>query len=199
MQAVLQNTATKLILQQADDESAEKCAKLVGSEETAIQTVQTQRALWMGPQETGLGSEREGWTYIAHPDVVKTLGVGEGFLITKGYRGRIRTPNIPVPRWTLPTIRATRPEHDGLNLRARMDAHEAKQSEQAGAKRSKAPETLRSIQFNDGLMPVCLNFSTFGWDLDPLLADNTVVPVEVNDPAVTGVNGILGGDISIGF
>ena len=32
-----------------------------------------------------------------------------------------------------------------------------------------------------------------------LLADNTVVPVEVNDPGVSGVNGILGGDISIGF
>jgi hypothetical protein len=61
--------------------------------------------------------------------------------------------------------------------------------------------TLRSVQFIDSttLLPACLNFSLLGWDLDPLLADNTVVPVEVNDPAVTGVNGILGGDISIGF
>ena len=48
-------------------------------------------------------------------------------------------------------------------------------------------------------MAMCLNFSQMGWDLDPLLADHTVVPVEVNDPAVTGVSGILGGDISIGF
>jgi len=61
--------------------------------------------------------------------------------------------------------------------------------------------TLRSFQFIDANTQAltCTNFSAFGWDLDPLLADNTVVPVEVNDPAVTGVNSILGGDISIGF
>jgi len=61
--------------------------------------------------------------------------------------------------------------------------------------------TLHSFRwiFPNTLLPVCVNFSTLGWDLDPLLADHTVVPVEINDPTVTGVNGILGGDISLGF
>lgn len=61
--------------------------------------------------------------------------------------------------------------------------------------------TIQSLQFTDintGLVG-CFNFSVAGWDLDPLLADHTVVPVEVNDSAVTGVAGILGGDISLGF
>ena len=61
--------------------------------------------------------------------------------------------------------------------------------------------TMQSFLFTNlgTQMAMCLNFSQMGWDLDPLLADHTVVPVEVNDPAVTGVSGILGGDISIGF
>ena len=63
--------------------------------------------------------------------------------------------------------------------------------------------TLQSFQFINPTTQtgMCLNFSqpVPPWNLDPLLADHTVVPVEVNDPVVTGVNGILGGDISIGF
>ena len=63
--------------------------------------------------------------------------------------------------------------------------------------------TLQSFQFINPTSQagMCLNFSqpVPPWNLDPLLADHTVVPVEVNDPAVTGVSGILGGDISIGF
>jgi hypothetical protein len=61
--------------------------------------------------------------------------------------------------------------------------------------------TLQSFQFIDAIAEsvMCLNFSQTGWDLDPLLADHPVVPIEVNDPAVTGVNGILGGDIAIGY
>ena len=104
MQAVVQNTATKLILQQADDESADKCARLVGSEETVVMTKQVERSFLSGVQGTGLGSEREGWTFIAHPDELKTLEVGEGYLSTHGFRGRVRVPRITVPRVRLPDI-----------------------------------------------------------------------------------------------
>lgn len=49
--------------------------------------------------------------------------------------------------------------------------------------------------------PFCVDISNRqGYDInDPLHVNHTVVPVEVNDPAETGISGILGGEITIGL
>jgi len=49
--------------------------------------------------------------------------------------------------------------------------------------------------------PFCVNLGTIpGFDVNnPLHVNHTVVPLEANDPAVSGVSGLLGGEISVGL
>jgi hypothetical protein len=49
--------------------------------------------------------------------------------------------------------------------------------------------------------PFCVEFSNLdGYDINnPLHVNHTVVPAEPNDPAVTGITGILGGEVTVGL
>lgn len=74
---------------------SDEVAALAGTEWVLQRTEQT-RTL----DHTGLGSQRAGNRYVAHPDDIRRLHPGEGFVIHGGHalKLRVRPPSGPNPR-----------------------------------------------------------------------------------------------------
>ena len=81
MTTVLQNTGTKLMLRQLDPDSAELCARLGGTYETYERTRQLVDQGLLGTNESGVESERPIDKYIVHPNLLKRLRTGRGYLV----------------------------------------------------------------------------------------------------------------------
>lgn len=76
LSTVLDSTNVKLIFRQADPESAELLARLMGTETTTKKTHQI-----MDGATTGAGSIREVEAYRVHPNAIKSAGLGRAFLV----------------------------------------------------------------------------------------------------------------------
>jgi hypothetical protein len=99
MTSIVQNTATKLIFQQPDHESAELCAKLGGTEVVKLHTRQlVDEGALLGVNASGVLSEREGREFFVHPDTIKDLPVGTAYLIRHQTRVVIDLPYSPPRR-----------------------------------------------------------------------------------------------------
>ena len=156
MRAIIQNTNTKLLFRQIDHESAELCANLAGTVDTVSRTTQLVEGAILGPEKSGVYSEREVKEYIAHPDRLKRLETGRALLI-KGtsecaivevdYRPLVpRRAFAVAPRAKAPT--ATKPNLAALV--AAVKEHERgelakRNAAPAGAKEKSGPrETVES-------------------------------------------------------
>jgi conjugal transfer pilus assembly protein TraD len=87
LRQIVSNVATIIVHRVGEPDAAEYLAGIAGTESSREITRQ------LGPslrETTGMGSVRQGRSYIVHPDVIKRLGVGEAVVIRKAKRGRAR-------------------------------------------------------------------------------------------------------------
>jgi len=97
------NSSFKILMKCVDPDSAEYCARLVGTETDAKYTERSTRG-FMGRTNTGEASVREAESFIYHPQVFRSeLGVGEAVLVVPHKYGSSYTrvqfrklPELPV-------------------------------------------------------------------------------------------------------
>ena len=83
---VLQNTKNKIVMEQVEGNSAETFANISGTHQEKVNTEAVERGLLFDTSQKG--SLRIGNAYNAHPDIIKRLPVGKGYLITNDDSGK---------------------------------------------------------------------------------------------------------------
>lgn len=103
--AILTNSNLKIFMRGSDPESAEYCARLIGTKSTEKLTERTKRS-FLGRSDTGDASVREVEEFLIHPNKFKyELGLGEAVVVIPHERGSLvkvvkfeKFPDIqPVP------------------------------------------------------------------------------------------------------
>lgn len=118
---VLSNTNVKVVMRNNDPDTADYLARSFGTEASEKKTERRQMTI-LGEMNTGEGSVRDVEQYVVHPNVIRGLGIGRGFVSIPHERGvKIveiafeRRPDLePVP---LPDIPKTAPSFAGFPAR----------------------------------------------------------------------------------
>ena len=79
----LGNIAALIAHRQSVPASAELVAGIAGTQETWVQTEQTEQR-WYGKTRSGRGSRTRGWEYTIHPSEIKQLKTGRAVVVTPG-------------------------------------------------------------------------------------------------------------------
>jgi type IV secretory pathway VirB4 component len=79
---ILDNTAVKIIMRMGDANSREYCAKIFGTVGRQKASYQIQEGLFY-KSKTGMGNVRDALEFIVHPDDIKVLENGQGYVMTQ--------------------------------------------------------------------------------------------------------------------
>lgn len=92
LEPVIENCNNYLILRQNSATNAETWAKIIGTKKTMDATYQVKGADGGELSPTDLGSLRQVWEFVYHPNVIKNLATGEAIFITKDlkYHAKIK-------------------------------------------------------------------------------------------------------------
>lgn len=92
LEPVVENCNNYLVLRQNSPTNAEAWAKIIGTRKTMNATYQVKGADSGELSPTDLGTLRQTWEFVYHPNVIKNLATGEAIFITKDlkYHAKIK-------------------------------------------------------------------------------------------------------------
>jgi len=94
---LLDSITTKAVMRMSDPDSIEYCARLFGTQKGDEKTRQfSEKNLWGDQENTGLGTIKEVDKFIVHPRDIRSLPVGQGYVLTQNPYGVFRANFWPI-------------------------------------------------------------------------------------------------------
>jgi type IV secretory pathway TraG/TraD family ATPase VirD4 len=96
---LLDSITTKVVMRMSDPDSIEYCARLFGTQKGIEETRQfSEDNFWMNKEDTGLGTSKEVEKFIVHPSDIRSLSVGDGYVLTQNPYAVFETRFWPIRR-----------------------------------------------------------------------------------------------------